>query len=83
MLKQANTDPKRLKHVEAIILSMTPNERQNPEVLNGSRRARVARGSGRPVQEVNQLLKQFAEMRKMMKRAGKMGSLALMQQFPR
>jgi len=83
VLKQANTDPKRLKHVEAIILSMTPNERQNPEVLNGSRRARVARGSGRPVQEVNQLLKQFTQMRKMMKRAGKIGSLALMQQFPR
>jgi signal recognition particle subunit SRP54 len=83
LLKQANTDPKRLKHVEAIILSMTPNERQNPEVLNGSRRARVARGSGRPVQEVNQLIKQFTQMRKMMKRAGKMGPLALMQQFPR
>ncbi|MGD2135689.1 MAG: signal recognition particle protein [Gemmatimonadales bacterium] len=82
MLKQAKADPKRLKHVEAIILSMTPDERQRPEVMNGSRRARVARGAGRPVQEVNQLLKQFGQMRKMMKRAGNMGPLAMMQ-FPR
>jgi signal recognition particle subunit SRP54 len=69
--KQA--DPKKLKHVEAIVLSMTPEERRRPEVLNGSRRARVARGSGRTVQEVNTLLKQFDQMRKMMKGAGKFG----------
>ncbi len=60
-------DPKRMKHVEAIILSMTPEERRKPEVLNGSRRARIARGSGRPVSEVNRLVKQFGEMNKMMK----------------
>lgn len=61
-------DPKRVKHVEAIILSMTPAERQRPEILNGSRRARIAKGSGRPVSEVNRLLKQFKEMEKFLKR---------------
>ncbi len=66
-LPVANVDPKRMKHVEAIILSMTPEERRRPEILNGSRRARIARGSGRPVAEVNRLLKQFKEMQKMMK----------------
>ncbi len=63
----ANMDPKRMKHVEAIILSMTPEERRRPEILNGSRRARIARGSGRPVSEINRLLKQFKEMQKFMK----------------
>ncbi len=63
----ANLDPKRFKHVEAIILSMTPQERRKPEVLNGSRRARIAKGSGRPVSEVNRLMKQFKEMQKFMK----------------
>jgi signal recognition particle subunit SRP54 len=62
-----NIDPKRMKHVEAIILSMTPEERRRPEILNGSRRARIARGSGRSVAEVNRLMKQFKDMRKMMK----------------
>lgn len=61
------TDPKRMKHIEAIILSMTPKERQNPKLINGSRRARIARGSGRPVAEINRLLKQFTEMQKFMK----------------
>jgi signal recognition particle subunit SRP54 len=60
-------DPKRMKHVEAIILSMTPQERKNPKIINGSRRARIARGSGRPVSEINRLLKQFQEMQKFMK----------------
>jgi signal recognition particle subunit SRP54 len=60
-------DPKRMKHIEAIILSMTPQERKKPEILNGSRRARIAKGSGRPVAEVNRLLKQFQEMQKIMK----------------
>ena len=67
MLKQIKIDPKRMKHVEAIILSMTPKERKKPELMNGSRRLRIARGSGRPVQEVNQLLDQFRQMQKMMK----------------
>ncbi len=70
----ANMDPKRMKHVEAIILSMTPAERQNPKLINGSRRARIAKGSGRPVAEVNRLLKQFKEMQQFMKRMkGMMG----------
>ncbi|MEX1050263.1 MAG: signal recognition particle protein [Gemmatimonadales bacterium] len=66
-MAQAKADPKRLTHTEAIICAMTPEERRQPEVLNGSRRARIARGAGRSVQEVNQLLKQFTAMRKMMK----------------
>ena len=69
MLKQANLDPKRMKHVEAIILSMTPAERKKPDLMNGSRRLRVARGSGRPISEVNKLLEQFRDMQKMMKKA--------------
>jgi len=67
MLKQANTDPKRMKHLEAIILSMTLEERKKPDLLNGSRRVRIAKGSGRPVSEVNKLLEQFRGMQKMMK----------------
>jgi signal recognition particle subunit SRP54 len=70
----ANLDPKRFKHVEAIILSMTPEERRKPEILNGSRRSRIAKGSGRPVAEVNRLMKQFKEMQKFMKQMrGMMG----------
>jgi signal recognition particle subunit SRP54 len=60
-------DPKKMKHVEAIILSMTPEERKNPKIIDGSRRARIAKGSGRPVAEVNRLLKQFQDMQKFMK----------------
>jgi signal recognition particle subunit SRP54 len=70
MLKQVKSaDPKRLKHVEAIVLSMTLEERKKPEIMNGSRRARVAKGSGRSISEVNRLLEQFREMQKMMKKA--------------
>jgi signal recognition particle subunit SRP54 len=75
MLKQANMDPKRMKHVEAIVLSMTREERKDPRVLNGSRRARIAKGCGRPVSEVNRLLEQFREMQKMMKKMGKGGRM--------
>jgi len=71
-LKQAKVDPKRIRHTEAIILSMTPEERRRPDILNGSRRARIARGAGRPVSEVNQLLKQFQQMKQMMKGVGKL-----------
>jgi signal recognition particle subunit SRP54 len=60
-------DEKELVHIEAIINSMTPEERRNHQILNGSRRKRIARGSGRPVPEINQLLKQYIETRKMMK----------------
>jgi signal recognition particle subunit SRP54 len=63
----AEVDPKKIKHIEAIILSMTPEERRRPEILNGSRRKRIARGSGRPVYEVNRLMKRFAEMEDMLK----------------
>jgi signal recognition particle subunit SRP54 len=74
MLKQAKAaDPKRMKHVEAIVLSMTAKERRKPELMNGSRRARVAKGSGRPVHEVNRLLEQFKDMQKMMKKATTQG----------
>ena len=71
-LKQAKVDPRRIRHTEAIILSMTPEERRRPEILNGSRRARIARGAGRTVQEVNQLLKQFQQMKQLMKGMGKL-----------
>jgi signal recognition particle subunit SRP54 len=70
MLKDVKMDPKRMKHIEAIVLSMTPQERKKPEILNGSRRARIAKGCGRPVSEVNKLLEQFREMQKMMKKMG-------------
>jgi signal recognition particle subunit SRP54 len=72
MLEGVDVDPRRIRHMEAIILSMTPAERRKPEIMNGSRRARIAKGSGRPVHEVNRLLKQFKEMRKMMKQMGKL-----------
>ena len=67
-LSANDVDPRKMKHIEAIILSMTPEERRRPEILNGSRRKRIARGSGRPVSEVNRLMKRFAEMAEMMKR---------------
>jgi signal recognition particle subunit SRP54 len=67
-LKALPADDRRLKHVEAIVLSMTPAERADPKILSGSRRLRVAKGSGRPVQEVNRLLEQFQQMRKLLQR---------------
>lgn len=73
LLKKAQADPGKLKHTEAIILSMTPEERRRPDLLNGSRRLRIARGAGRTVQEVNQLLKQFKQMKQMMKGMGRLG----------
>ncbi|HXQ28888.1 MAG TPA: signal recognition particle protein [Gemmatimonadales bacterium] len=63
-LKGVSLDDRRLKHVEAIVLSMTPDERATPKILNGSRKLRIAKGSGRSVQEVNRLLEQFQQMRK-------------------
>lgn len=88
LLKEAKIDPKRMKHIEAIILSMTPQERQRPEILNGSRRARIARGSGRPIQEVNRLLNQFKDMQKLMKQlrgmglGGRGGRMPMIPRFP-
>jgi signal recognition particle subunit SRP54 len=66
-LKGVSMDDKRLKHVEAIVLSMTPDERADPSLLNGNRKLRIAKGSGRTVQEVNRLLEQFQQMRKLSK----------------
>lgn len=66
-LKNVQIDEKQLDHVEAIIRSMTKHERANPEVLNASRRKRIAKGSGRSIQEVNRLIKQFDDMKKLMK----------------
>lgn len=66
-LKNVQVDEKQLNHIEAIIKSMTTKEKEQPEVINASRRKRIAKGSGTSVQEVNRLLKQFDEMKKMMK----------------
>ncbi|MBM7715640.1 signal recognition particle protein [Siminovitchia sp. FSL H7-0308] len=66
-LNNLQVDEKQIGHVEAIIRSMTKAEKENPEIINASRRRRIAKGSGRPVQEVNRLLKQFEEMKKMLK----------------
>ena len=68
VLKDVPADDKRLKHVEAIVLSMTPKERADPKILNGSRKLRIAKGAGRPVQEVNRLLEQFQQMRKLLQK---------------
>ena len=66
-LKNLNIDPKQFAHIKAIIQSMTPAERTNPDLMNPSRRRRLAAGSGRPIVEVNRMIKQFGQMRKMMK----------------
>ena len=66
-LNKVKVDPKDMAHIEAIILSMTPEERKNPIILKASRKQRISRGSGRSIEEINRLLKQFEEMKKMMK----------------
>lgn len=71
-----------LKKMEAIICSMTKEERRNPNIINGSRRLRIARGSGTTVQDVNRLLKNFLEMRKMMKKMGRMGRFVMGRGMP-
>jgi signal recognition particle subunit SRP54 len=73
---KANVDPKQLVQVEAIIDSMTAAERRNHQIINGSRRKRIARGSGTTVEDVNRLLKQFIQMRKMLKAMGGMAAVA-------
>ena len=78
----ANVDDKMLSHQEAIILAMTHKERRNPKLLNGSRRRRIATGSGTTVQEVNRVLKQHKQMSQFMKKAGKMGKLGRMPVSP-
>ncbi|KGL40898.1 signal recognition particle protein [Listeria newyorkensis] len=72
-LDNMNVDEKQLTHIEAIIKSMTKAEKDHPDIINANRRKRIARGSGRPIQEVNRLLKQFNEMKKMMKQMSGMG----------
>ena len=66
-LNNVSINPKDFAHIEAIILSMTPYERKHPEVLKNSRKLRISKGSGRSVEEINRLLKQFEDMKKMMK----------------
>jgi signal recognition particle subunit SRP54 len=72
-MKDVDLDDNSFKPVEAIIRSMTMQERQNPDLINPSRKNRISRGSGRSVAEINQLLKQFDQMRKMMKTMNKIG----------
>lgn len=71
-LKDVEIDENAFKPIEAIIKSMTPEERENPDMISGSRRARIAKGSGTDVQQVNNLMKQFSDMRKMMRSMNKM-----------
>jgi signal recognition particle subunit SRP54 len=78
-LKDVDLDDDAFKYVEAMIHSMTPDERSNPSVINGSRKKRIAKGSGRSVQEVNQLMKQFEQMSKMMKMMQGGGGRKMMQ----
>lgn len=66
-INNIHIDPKQMAHIEAIILSMTPYERRHPEILKASRKQRISKGSGRPVEEINRLLNQFEEMKKMMR----------------
>ncbi len=80
-IKDVDIDDDAFKSIEAIILSMTPEERRQPKIINGSRKKRIARGSGTSIQEVNQLLKQFEQMRKMMKMMQKGGGKNLMRMF--
>ena len=78
----ANIDDKAIARQEAVILSMTCKERRNPKLLNGSRRRRIAAGSGTSVQDVNRVLKQFKQMSQMMKKAGKMGKKGMIGAMP-
>lgn len=71
-MKDLEIDEKTFKHIEAIILSMTPEERRNPAIINGSRRRRIAAGSGTSIQQVNQLLREFEQMRKLLRSLNKL-----------
>ena len=82
-IKDVDIDDNAFKGIEAIIQSMTPLERRNPEIVNGSRRQRITKGSGTSLQEVNRLLKQFESTRKMMKMATSMKSLNMMRKMRR
>ena len=87
-LKDAKIDEKALDRTEAIILSMTPKEREHPNIINGSRRKRIAKGAGTTVEEVNRLMKQYEQMNKMIKqfsggfmKRGKKGRIKIPFQF--
>ncbi len=85
-MKDVDIDDDAFKNIEAIIKSMTPNEREDPNLMNGTRRKRIADGSGTTIQEVNQLLKQFEEMRKMMKMfsgGGGKNAMRMMRNMPK
>jgi signal recognition particle subunit SRP54 len=81
MMKDVEIEDDAFKPIEAIISSMTPMERANPDIINGTRRKRLAKGSGTDIQQVNNLLKQFNEMRKMMKKMNKMSKKGLASMF--
>jgi len=83
MLKNVDIDDDAFKHIEAIIHSMTPSERTNPSIINSSRKKRIGKGSGTSVQQVNQLLKQFNQMSKMMKMMQGGGGRKMMQAMSR
>jgi signal recognition particle subunit SRP54 len=78
-IKDIDIDDNAFKGIEAIINSMTPKERQNPDIINQSRRLRIAKGSGTKIEEVNRLMKQFDQTRKMMKMVSGMGSSRMAQ----
>jgi signal recognition particle subunit SRP54 len=81
-LKDVDVDDDAFKHIEAIIHSMTPAEREQPDILNGSRKVRIAKGSGRTIQDVNKLIKQFEDTRKMMKMmSNKKNMMGMMKQL--
>ena len=83
-VKDMDIDDNAFKGIEAIIFSMTPEERSKPELLNGSRRQRVAKGSGQGIQEVNKLLKQFEDTRKMMRMMNDKNAMSkLMRNMPK
>ncbi len=81
-IKDLKVDEKQLVKIEAIINSMTPEERRNPHIINGSRKRRIAKGSGTTIMDVNKLLKQYKEMKKMMKKMKKSGKMKLPFNFP-
>jgi signal recognition particle subunit SRP54 len=81
-VKQLQIDDRVMNKMAAIISSMTPMERRKPQIIDGKRRLRIARGSGTAVQDVNQLLKQFSDMQKMMKKMGNMNPAELMRMMP-
>jgi signal recognition particle subunit SRP54 len=84
-LRGMKVDEREIDRIQAIILSMTPHERRHPELIKGARRLRIARGSGTSVQAVNQLVKQFAHVRKVMRQVGRgrMPDLAALGRPPR